>query len=59
MKNDENDRDLVGRVPSRGVWPDDFDPAPFGRCGGLVKARHRFGEQLPILIDEPNEVLPL
>ena len=42
----------VGRVPSRGV--------PGGKKqdgGGLGKAHQLFGEQLPKLLDELNEVL--
>jgi len=37
--------------------PDDFDYAPFSQRGGLGKAHQLFGEQLPRLLDELNEVL--
>ena len=47
--------------------PDDFDYAPFlvspkpgeggNQRGGLGKANQLFGEQLPKLLDELNEVL--
>ncbi|MCP5522094.1 MAG: hypothetical protein H7A46_11170 [Verrucomicrobiales bacterium] len=47
----------VGRLPSGGVWPDDFDYAPFSKRGGLGKAHQLFGEQLPKLLDELNELL--
>lgn len=47
----------VGRVPPHGAAPDDFDYAPFSQRGGLGKAHQLFGEQLPKLLDELNEVL--
>lgn len=36
---------------------EDFDYAPFVQRGGLGKAHQLFGEQLPKLLDELNEVL--
>jgi type I restriction enzyme R subunit len=42
---------------SLSIEPDDFDYAPFGLRGGLGKAHQPFGEQLPKLLDELNEVL--
>ena len=36
---------------------DDFEFAPFSQRGGLGKAHQLFGEQLPKLLDELNEVL--
>ncbi|MGE4179680.1 MAG: type I restriction-modification enzyme R subunit C-terminal domain-containing protein [Limisphaerales bacterium] len=42
---------------SLSIEPDDFDYAPFSQRGGLGKAHHLFGEQLPNLLDELNEVL--
>lgn len=38
------------------IEPDEFGYAPFSQKGGLGKARQLFGEQLPKLLDEPNEV---
>jgi type I restriction enzyme R subunit len=37
--------------------PEDFEYMPFGERGGLGKAHQPFGEQLPKLLDELNEVL--
>lgn len=37
--------------------PDDFGYAPFAQRGGLGKAHQLFGEQLPKLLNELNEVL--
>ena len=42
---------------SLSIEPDDFDYAPFSQRGGLGKAHQLFGEQLPRLLDELNEVL--
>jgi type I restriction enzyme R subunit len=42
---------------SLSIEPDDFDLAPFSQRGGLGKAHQLFGEQLPKLLDELNEVL--
>lgn len=42
---------------SLSIEPDDFDYAPFSQRGGLGKAHQLFGEQLPKLLDELNEVL--
>ena len=42
---------------SLNIGPDDFDRAPFSQQGGLGKAHQLFGEQLPKLLDELNEVL--
>ncbi|MHB1308286.1 MAG: type I restriction-modification enzyme R subunit C-terminal domain-containing protein, partial [Limisphaerales bacterium] len=42
---------------SLSIEPDDFDYAPFSQQGGLGKAHQLFGEQLPKLLDELNEVL--
>jgi len=42
---------------SLSIEPDDFDYAPFSQRGGLGKAHQLFGEQLPNLLDELNEVL--
>ena len=39
------------------IEPDDFDFAPFSQRGGLGKVYQLFGEQLPTLLDELNEVL--
>lgn len=36
---------------------DDLDLSPFSQRGGLGKAYELFGEQLPTLLDELNEVL--
>ena len=36
---------------------EDFDYSPFAQRGGLGKAHKLFGEQLPKLLDELNEVL--
>lgn len=36
---------------------DDFGYAPFAQRGGLGKAHQLFGEQLPKLLNELNEVL--
>lgn len=42
---------------SLSIEPDDFEYAPFSQRGGLGKAHQLFGEQLPNLLDELNEVL--
>jgi type I restriction enzyme, R subunit len=42
---------------SLSIEPDDFDYAPFSQQGGLGKVHQLFGEQLPKLLDELNEVL--
>ena len=42
---------------SLSIEPEDFDYAPFNQRGGLGKAHQLFGEQLPKLLDELNEVL--
>jgi type I restriction enzyme R subunit len=39
------------------IEPDDLDFAPFSQRGGLGKVYQLFGEQLPALLDELNEVL--
>jgi type I restriction enzyme R subunit len=39
------------------IEPEDFAYTPFGERGGLGKAHQLFGEQLPKLLDELNEVL--
>ena len=47
----------AGRVPSRGVRPEDFEYTPFGERGGLGKAHQLFGEALPALLEELNTTL--
>ena len=42
---------------SLSIEPDDFDYAPFSQRGGLGKAHQLFGEQLPELLNELNDVL--
>ncbi len=42
---------------SLSIDPEDFEFAPFNQRGGLGKAHQLFGEQLPKLLDELNEVL--
>jgi type I restriction enzyme, R subunit len=42
---------------SLSIEPDDLDLSPFNQHGGLGKAHQLFGEQLPDLLDELNEVL--
>ena len=42
---------------SLSIEPDDFEFAPFNQRGGLGKAHQLFGEELPTLLDELNEVL--
>ena len=39
------------------IGPEDFELSPFNQRGGLGKAHQVFGEQLPKLLDELNEVL--
>lgn len=39
------------------IETDDFDYAPFAQQGGLGKANQLFGDQLPTLLDELNELL--
>ena len=39
------------------IEPEDFDSVPFNQHGGLGKAHQLFGEQLPTLLEELNEVL--
>ncbi len=42
---------------SLSIEPGDFDYAPFNQRGGLGRAHQLFGDQLPKLLDELNEVL--
>ncbi len=42
---------------SLSIDPEDFESVPFNQLGGLGKAHQLFGEQLPELLDELNEVL--
>ena len=39
------------------IEPDDLELSPFNQRGGLGKAHQLFGDQLPKLLDELNEVL--
>jgi type I restriction enzyme R subunit len=39
------------------IEPNDFNYAPFSQRGGLGKAHQLFGDELPKLLDELNEVL--
>jgi len=39
------------------IEPEDLELSPFSQRGGLGKAHQLFGEQLPSLLDELNEVL--
>jgi type I restriction enzyme R subunit len=48
-------RDHVASTLS--IEPEDFDYAPFSQQGGLGKAYQLFGERLPALLGELNEVL--
>ena len=50
-----NSRDHI--ATSLSIDPEDFEFAPFNQRGGLGKAHQLFGEQLPKLLDELNEVL--
>jgi len=42
---------------SLSIEPDDFEFAPFNQRGGLGRAAQLFGNDLPKLLDELNEVL--
>lgn len=42
---------------SLSIEPDDFEYAPFSQQGGLGRAHQVFGESLPAILDELNEVL--
>jgi len=42
---------------SLSIEPDDLELSPFNQRGGLGQAHQLFGEQLPDLPDELNEVL--
>ena len=42
---------------SLSIEAEDFEFAPFNQRGGLGKAHQLFGEELPILLEELNEVL--
>ncbi|HJW34189.1 MAG TPA: type I restriction-modification enzyme R subunit C-terminal domain-containing protein [Holophagaceae bacterium] len=42
---------------SLSIEPEDLELSPFNQRGGLGKAHQLFGEQLPKLLDELNEVL--
>ena len=42
---------------SLSIEPEDLDLSPFNQRGGLGKAHQLFGERLPKLLDELNEVL--
>jgi type I restriction enzyme R subunit len=48
-------RDHIGT--SLSIEPEDLELSPFNQRGGLGKAHQLFGEQLPKLLDELNEVL--
>ena len=39
------------------IEPEDLELSPFNQRGGLGKAHQLFGEQLPKILDELNEVL--
>jgi len=39
------------------IEPEDLELSPFNQRGGLGKAHQLFGEELPRLLDELNEVL--
>ena len=39
------------------IEPEDLELSPFNQRGGLGKAHQLFGEQLPKLLDELNEIL--
>ena len=57
------DRNPLGVLEARkkrtllSIEPDDFDYAPFSQRGGFGRAHQLFGEQLPNLIKELNQVL--
>ena len=40
-----------------GVTPDDFQVGEMFEHGGWIAAKQLFGEELPMLLDELNEVL--
>ena len=42
---------------SLSIDPEDLERSPFNQRGGLGKAHQVFGDQLPKLLDELNEVL--
>ena len=42
---------------SLSIEPDDFDYSPFNQHGGIGKAHLVFGDQLPVILEELNEVL--
>ena len=42
---------------SPSIEPDDLELSPFNQHGGLGRAHQLFGDQLPKLLDELNEVL--
>jgi len=42
---------------SLSIDPEDLELSPFNQRGGLGKAHQLFGEQLPKLLDELNQVL--
>jgi len=42
---------------SLSIEADDYDYSPFSQQGGLGKAYHLFGDQLPTLLEELNGVL--
>ena len=41
---------------SLSIEPDDFDFSPFNQQGGIGKAHKVFGDQLPVILEELNEV---
>ena len=45
------------KATSLSIEPDDLELSPFTQRGGLGKAHQLFGDQLPKLLDELNEVL--
>ncbi len=55
---DTQRRDAASTIAtSLSIEPEDFEYTPFGERGRLGKAHQLFGEQLPKLLDELNEVL--
>jgi type I restriction enzyme R subunit len=51
-------RDIAGHIAtSLSIEPEDLELSPFNQRGGLGKAHQLFGDQLPVLLEELNEVL--
>jgi type I restriction enzyme R subunit len=57
MTPEQKARQQIDALLSISIEPEDLELSPFNQRGGLGKAHQLFGEQLPQLLAELNEVL--